>query len=350
MKPADAVKIEQGALETLKGVLSVLPRIRIDFARLSEPSEMIDICAQFHLDQEVVRLFCEVKTSGQPRFVRTALDQLARLPIDRHSAKLVIAPYLSEQSRALCREDGAGYLDFEGNVLISAGSVHIEREVASQPKAERRSLRSLFKPKSARILRRLLRDPSRPWRVADLAQAAGVSVGHVSTIGTELKDRDWVEQTDNGLLLANPDGLLDAWAADYELPPGREQTFYTHFHGKALDEALTSVLDGPNRLILRSYSAAERFAPFARNQNRYLYADERALQQLIRDAKLSTADKGGNVIVIVPDEDGVFDDAVEPMPGITCTSPVQTYLDLQHSGERGREAAEHLRHECLTWR
>jgi hypothetical protein len=46
---------------------------------------------------------------------------------------------------------------------------------------------------------------------------------------------------------------------------------------------------------------------------------------------------------------GLFLDAVEPAPGVFCTSPVQTYLDLVVAGERPDEAAEHLRQELLAW-
>lgn len=352
MKRAHSLKVRHDAVSVLHAFLAGLPRTRIDFIEPVGEIEALDIRAKFHLGERPVRLFCEVKSSGQPRYVRAALDQLARIERDTNSLAMVIAPYLSEQARALCREDGAGYLDFEGNAFLSAGSIHIEREVASRPKAEKRALRSLFKPKSARILRRLMREPGRPWRVLDLAEAAGVSVGHVSTISNELRDRGWAEQTDDGLVVSDPDALLDAWADDYEQPAGREQSLYTHLHGSALDDALQSVLDvpAPGRLILRSYSAADRIAPFARNANRYLYADEQAIAQLTRRIGLSAAKKGGNVLVIVPDEDGVFDDAIEPIPGVPCTSPVQTYLDLQHSGERGREAADHLRQETLKWR
>ena len=42
-------------------------------------------------------------------------------------------------------------------------------------------------------------------------------------------------------------------------------------------------------------------------------------------------------------------DAIEPAPGSVCTGPVQTYLDLAAAGERGREAADHLRQEKLAW-
>jgi hypothetical protein len=42
-------------------------------------------------------------------------------------------------------------------------------------------------------------------------------------------------------------------------------------------------------------------------------------------------------------------DTIEPAPGAVCTSPVQTYLDLSIAGERGAEAADHLRQERLSW-
>ncbi len=352
MNTPPSLKVQREALKALTAFLSELPRARIDFISPAQADEMIDIRAEFHLGQQVARLFCEVKSSGQPRHVRAALDQLARIEPDEETIVMVIAPYLSEQARALCRADGAGYLDFEGNALLSVGSLHIERAVATQPKAEKRSLRSLFKPKSARILRMLLRNPKQHWRVVELADAAGVSVGHVSTVGNELKDRGWAAQTENGLVVTDPDTLLNAWASEYDLPAGREQSLYTHLHGRALNDALLGVRNEPSsgKLILRSYSAADQIAPFARNANCYLYADEQALDQLTRQMRLSTAEKGGNIHIIVPDEDGVFDDAIVPLPGVSCTSPVQTYLDLQHSGERGREAADHLRRECLKWR
>ena len=51
--------------------------------------------------------------------------------------------------------------------------------------------------------------------------------------------------------------------------------------------------------------------------------------------------------VSVPKDDGEFIDSCEPAPGIRCTGPLQTYLDLSRAGDRGREAADHLRKTCL---
>jgi hypothetical protein len=61
------------------------------------------------------------------------------------------------------------------------------------------------------------------------------------------------------------------------------------------------------------------------------------------------ASKGENVVVILPKDLGLLADTVEPAAGAICTSPVQTYLDLSMAGERGAEAADHLRQERLSW-
>ena len=81
----------------------------------------------------------------------------------------------------------------------------------------------------------------------------------------------------------------------------------------------------------------------------YFYADDVGLERLKVRLNLSSATKGENVVVTMPKDHGLFHDVVESAPGAICTSPIQTYLDLTAAGERGREAAEHLRREKLSW-
>jgi hypothetical protein len=101
-----------------------------------------------------------------------------------------LPPHLSPETRALCREQECAYLDLEGNARLALDHVFVERTVVSKPPAEKRALRSLFKPKAARILKTLLRDPPRPWQVAELATAARVSLGHVSSVRNSLLNRE----------------------------------------------------------------------------------------------------------------------------------------------------------------
>ncbi len=201
------------------------------------------------------------------------------------------------------------------------------------------------------MLRVLLRDPGRSWKVVDLAEKAGVSVGHVSNVRTALLDREWATVGAEGLQLTAPGALLDAWRDQYEPPPGSRVSFYTTLHGAAFDKAVRGALGGtgPARALLASFSAAQWIAPFARSGSQFFYADQGGFDRLRAALQLSSVSKGENVVITRLDDDGLFLDAVEPAPGVFTTGPVQTYLDLASAGERGPEAAEHLRLERLAW-
>ena len=66
-------------------------------------------------------------------------------------------------------------------------------------------------------------------------------------------------------------------------------------------------------------------------------------------------DTGGNLIVLVPSDNGVFfqgDSQTSNVLRLGCTNAVQTYVDLWHCGGRGKEAAEALLEQNLkpAWR
>jgi hypothetical protein len=188
--------------------------------------------------------------------------------------------------------------------------------------------------------------------VAELAEAADVSLGHVSNVRTALRDREWVQVSPAGVSLTEPDALLDAWRDAYEAPAGKRLRFYTALHGSAFDKAARGALRAGawnGQAMFASFSAAHWLAPYARTSTQFLYADDAGLERLQDVLKLSSASKGENVVITVLKDHGLFRDAIEPAPHVICTSAVQTYLDLAAAGERGREAADHLRREQLTW-
>lgn len=348
----------EDAAVALRALLEHVPAIAVANIRhesLRPGLELgVDITVHIEVDGKPKALVCEVKTSGQPRHVRTALLQLrSYLAVhDPAAIPIFIAPYLSPEAQALCSQHNVGFLDLEGNARIVFDGIYIERQVASKPVTERRELRSLFKPKSAQVLRVMLRDPSRAWRVTELAQAADVSLGHVSNVRTSLLGREWGTVSDTGLYLSEPDALLDDWRGAYEPPPSERMGFYTTLHGGTFEDAARSVLRADSEAglaIFASFSAAQWLAPYGRTGTQYFYADTLGLERLVSVLKLSPVSKGENVVVSLFKERGLFLDAVEPAPGAFCTSPVQTYLDLSSAGERGRESADHLRHEKLQW-
>lgn len=348
-------ELETGAAEAIGRLLRSVPFIQVKKVELTPPNSSFDILAEFSVDGNRRLLACEVKSVGQPRHVRAALFQLRKAAekFDPLAMPIFIAPYLSQEAQALCREFDVGYLDLVGNARIAFDTVFIERQVDTKPPAVQRNLKSIFKPKSAQVLRVLLRDPDRAWRVADLAEVSAVSLGHVSNVRSELVDREWAEITDEGLRLSQPDVLLDAWRDAYEPPAGERMSFYTTLHGQSLEVSVRSALsarrDTP-KAVFASFSAAHWLAPYGRVPTQYFYTDSAGLVALRDALKLSPAASGANIVVTVPKDHGLFDDTTEPAPGVFCTSPVQTYLDLAVAGERGAEAAEHLRQELLSWR
>ena len=318
------------------------------------PDGGVDFIVRVEVSGRNHTLICEVKANGQPRYVRMGVLQLRNYVAHRlgDATPVFIAPYLSPEARALCREKQVSYLDLEGNAYLTFNGVFIERVVATKPQTEKRQLRSLFKPKAAQILRVMLREPRLPWRLADLAEEANVSLGQVSNVRAGLLEREWAAVSGEGTYLSNPDALLDAWREAYVIPKTRRIGYYTTLHGSAFEDAARKVLRAGSqsgRIIFSSFSAAQWLEPYARTGTHYFYADDFGNERLQDFLKLSPSAKGENVIVMIIDDSGVFQDSIEPAPGIVCTSAVQTYLDLWRAGERGREAAEHLRGKRLAW-
>lgn len=358
MNILDSVKsIEYQAVAALGAALGKVPAIVVGTIEpeSSPPDAGNEIRADIHLSGRSYTLLCKVENNGQPRLVRMASlvlrDRIERGGID--AVPILIAPYLSPASRAICEEHGIGFLDLMGNARIAFDSVFIDRTVADKPPSERRALQSLLGPKATRVLFTMLRDPPRAWRVAELAETAGVSLGHASNLRKALIEREWAGEVVGGTALLDPDALLDAWRDGYRRPAGRRLGGYTHLHGRSLDAAVRDALGGEAakcRAIFASFSAARWLAPYGRAGTDYFYADEDGAGRLMDMLRLSSADKGENVEITIPKDAGILEGHVEPAPGIFCTNEIRTYLDLCHAGERGREAAEHLRREKLQWR
>lgn len=339
--------------ERLRCVLAASPIIKnisIDpKRRTSGPDGEVE----FLVDGQVHRLLVECKSSGQPRHVHTAILQLGRetLSTSDLTCGLFVAPFVSPSSRALLKEANIGWLDFAGNARLVFPKFHLEIERENRdPFASKREQRSLFYPKSARVLKVLLRPPLRLWRVAELAAAASVSAGQVSNVRRALIDRGWAQaEAREGLRLTEPHALLDAWRDDG--PPSTNTPYRGYTLKRVTDSTLAAAFEEARgdgaRLLMASHSVARRLAPFARVAGDYFYADAKGLAILRRHLNLKETDKGENVTIYPFDDAGLMAEAIEIDSALYGTDPIQTYLDLLETGERGREAAEHWRQERI---
>ena len=77
----------------------------------------IDALVWLQLEDRRQPLACAVLAHGQPRHVRLALWELTHAirRICPDSIPLLIAPFLSPASQAICKEDQVAFLDHQGN-------------------------------------------------------------------------------------------------------------------------------------------------------------------------------------------------------------------------------------------
>lgn len=357
--------IESAALTATRDLLNHVPGLQGVSIRREQPNPdgpPMDARVDFRHGDAPHALIIEIKSNGAPRFVRSAVYQLkgyiadARQSVHDDSSRrwipMIVSPYLSPESRSICVNHDVAYVDLVGNARLAFDSVYIDRAVPHRPKSEARALRSIFTPKAAAILRVLLRDSGRPWRVADLAKTANASLGHVSNVRRALLEREWCQQTDKGIILAQPSALLTTWRQNYRRPAGNRVTGYTPLHGEQLRRRLSGTLNPEPqrpRAVYAAHSAAQWFAPFARSATDSFYADEPGARKVGDALALTPTTLGANVVLHITSDESLFEDAVQPAPDTFCVNPIITYLDLWNGNDRDRESADHLAAKCFPW-
>jgi hypothetical protein len=357
VKSTSAREVEAAWPSLLRELLKASPIVD-NLALDPEPHRQDRGCdgvADFTIAGESHRLIIECKSSGQPRYVRDAMSQLSREIVRANGLTrgLVVAPFLSVASRAMLSESGMGWLDLAGNVRIAFPRFHLEISKADRdPFATKREQRSLFFPKSARLLKLLLHQPQVAWKVVELAAQADVSVGQVSNVRRALIEREWARaETGEGLRLTQPDALLDAWRDDGVQAPSVVLRGYTLKHGReldaAIDEVFAEVARWESHMLLASHSVARRVAPYARVAGEFFYAAPVGIELLKRHLQISPTDKGENVTVFRASDEGLWQETMGLGKQLQGTGLIQTYLDLLSTGERGREAADHWRAEKI---
>ena len=123
-----------------------------------------------------------------------------------------------------------GYADLSGNILLSAGSVYIYEKGNPNKFSKKKEIGNIFYASSTKtllILRKMLEDTGRAWKIKDLATEAGCSIGMVSRVKEKLCEQLWAEMTSEGLKLIDSRGLLDAWSQIYTQSTAKMITCYT---------------------------------------------------------------------------------------------------------------------------
>jgi hypothetical protein len=240
------------------------------------------------------------------------------------------------------------WIDLSGNAHIRAEDLHLWVQGRPNELHSRGRPSSPFAPKSARVTRTLLLDPSRWWRQKDIAGITGLDDGRVSRIVRRLDDEFLLERRERELRPRNPDLLLDAWAQEYRF--SGHDIISGHLTGNGIDLARTIGESLESANIHHAFTglpaayAMDQFARF-RLTTVYVEDDPREAAELLTARRVT---KGANIQLVGPNDMGVFS-GERDHEGLRCVAPVQTYLDLLQLPERANEAAHHLRAQHLRW-
>ena len=323
---------ESAAVDAVRALLEQVPSIQIIGVRHEQhlaPGHQLDARIDLGHHGSRYALLMEIKSNGAPRFARSAIYQLESYIAHLHRSEhqddagqfipMLVSPYLSPESRSICLDHNIAYLDLYGNAHLAFGNVYIERSVADRPKSEIRAQRSLFTPRAGAILRVLLRDPARAWR------------RHGSGRGSQRQPRareqcpqsaarPGMGRNKGRRSRPRPAGCATEVLAQRTtvIPSGHHISGYTVLHGDQLRNRLSGSLNPgpqPPRAICASNSAAEWIAPYVRGGTQSFYADETGARILQEALQLTHAAQGANVILRIPNDESLFEDAVEPTGG-----------------------------------
>jgi hypothetical protein len=334
--------MEVKAKKSLESILKEIPFVELkgSKANVRVNNKQIDIVLNVLISGKTTKFVVEVKSQGEPRLVRMVVAQIKNyLQSFKDSYGILIAPYLSDASRQICKEAGIGCVDLAGNAFLSFRNVFIDRSGRANPFAVARPLKSVFSPKSSRILRVLLSDPAKRWYVEDLSQEAGISIGLTSRVKQALLSEEWIKQDDKRFYLAKSEEVLNRWVNNYSYEKNKSFSFYSGFSEEQLELAIKRECEKRKyRYGLALFSGARKVAPFVRTMRFFSYIDG-DIEDIAKSLQLKKVESGANVTFLQPYDDGVFY-GLQYINGINIVSDIQLYLDLKSYKGRGEEAAQ----------
>ena len=280
----------------------------------------------------------EAKARLDPKGVRPLIDEARDVP--RRGPLVVIARYLSEQTRARLRAGDVGYLDLTGNVriVVPKPGLYIETQgAATDPNREERPARSLRGAKAGRIVRALI-DRVEPPKVRELAQMTKVDAGYVSRVLTLLDTEALITRARRG----RPESvdwpaLLRRWA--HEAPLDTRGDARTYLEPRGLSAFLARLAQSEERYALTGGLAAGAIAPTAPARLAMVWVRDAAAAATRLD--LRPADAGANVLLVEPRDDSVFEGAAVH-DNLWYAAPSQVAADLLTSPGRGPTEGEEL--------
>ncbi|MBI5049864.1 MAG: hypothetical protein HZC11_03080 [Nitrospirae bacterium] len=330
------------AQKSLESILSEVPFVVLKEVKTNVKSNnrQIDIVLNALVSGKPVKFIVEIRSLGEPRIIRMTVEQVKSYLRDfKNSYGIVVAPYLSDASRQICREAGVGCIDLAGNAYISFKNIFIDRSGIPNPFPATKIAKSVFSLKSSRILRVLLSEPSKRWFIEDLSKEAGVSIGLTWKVKQALLSEEWIKEENKKFYLVNPANVLDEWVNNYSYTKNESFSFYSGLSEENLEMIVKKECEKRKyQYGLALFSGARKVAPFVRFLRFFAYVGG-DIEEIANALQLKKVESGPNVTFLTPYDEGVFY-GLQNINGVNIVSDIQLYLDLKSYRGRGEEAAQ----------
>src|SRR4030095_14073114 len=141
-------------------------------------AQTVDLLVKLRLGEHEQARGVDVRSLGQPRQIRAAVTKMSDVRKAAPTAYPVAASvYIGSQSARILKDNGLGFVDLSGNCYLAFEHVLIEKDGKRNVRPSTRPLRSLSAPRATRVVRVLLNEPGRAWRLEELGRAGEVRPG-----------------------------------------------------------------------------------------------------------------------------------------------------------------------------
>src|ERR1700733_6682315 len=138
------------------------------------------------LPNKPIRAVIEMKSRLTPMLLEGVIHEVLgyRNELQRSGAfkdlyPMVAAPYISDSVQRRCKELRIGYIDLNGTFALIHDGVYVDVVRPATAFKNPQGVKNIFSGRSRRIIRVLLANPHRPYRLEKLASEAQLSTGQV---------------------------------------------------------------------------------------------------------------------------------------------------------------------------
>lgn len=134
----------------------------------------------------------------------------------KENSKIIVAKYIAIETAKRLKANNINYLDISGNCYIKTKDILIHISGQKVGRKQKTNQTKAFQETGVRLIFHLLSNPEKlQLSYRELAELAGISIGSVSNIMSELESQRFILKTKKKRILKNKPELLERWIMAY---------------------------------------------------------------------------------------------------------------------------------------